>query len=312
MAWVRISDDFYDHPKFDAAGSLGIALWMAGLAWSNRNLTDGFIPRKTALRLLDFEDAAEAVSHAERNGVTNDPRNNDITPSVARFVAERLVKAGLWIEAEGGFSIHGYLDYQKSAAQITAERDRSAARQKAFRDRRKAAETPSQRDGSSNGVTNSNVTSAPNPNPNVQKKRTTSSSTSEAGKPPADPPPVREDVEQACQTLAAAVASNGSRKPTVTQRWRDAARLMLDNDGIALDDVLGAIRWSQADDFWRSNVMSMPTLRKQYDRLRLAAQRPQPGAGLAATGTGGQLAGTDSRIADHYALMAELAAEGAV
>jgi hypothetical protein len=166
MAWVRISDDFYDHPKFDAAGSLGIALWVAGLAWCNRNLSDGFIPRKAAMRLLDFEDAAEAVAHADRNGVTNAPSNTDVTPAVARFVAERLVKAGLWDEVEGGYRVHDYLDYQKSAAQITAERDKNAARQKAFRDRRREAEEGSERNVSRNSVTNAPVTSAPNPNPN--------------------------------------------------------------------------------------------------------------------------------------------------
>lgn len=46
MAWVRLSDDFYDHPKFDKAGALGVALFVSGLAWANRNLTDGFIPRR--------------------------------------------------------------------------------------------------------------------------------------------------------------------------------------------------------------------------------------------------------------------------
>lgn len=309
MAWVRISDDFYDHSKFDAAGSLGIALWVAGLAWSNRNLTDGFIPRKTALRLLDFEDAAEAVRTADRNGVSNAPRNGYVTPDVARFVADRLLKAGLWVEAEGGFTIHDYLDYQKSAEQITAERDKNAARQKAFRDRRSSAKGSSNRNGDRNGVTNGPVTHAPNPNPNPPKDKRTTSSTSEAGEPPTDAP-IRHDVERACRTLVDAIAANGSKRPAITDKWRDAARLMLDKDGRTLDDVLGAIRWSQADEFWRSNVMSMPTLRKQYDRLRLAAQRPQPGTGIATTGTNGRLPGTDSRIADHYQLMAELLAEG--
>ncbi|MGW3072328.1 hypothetical protein [Kitasatospora sp. NPDC001132] len=308
MAWVRISDDFYDHPKFDAAGSLGIALWAAGLAWSNRNLTDGFIPRKTALRLLDFEDAAEAVSNADRNGVTNGPSNGYVTPEVARFVADRLVKAGLWEETEGGFAIHDYLDYQKSAAQITAERDKNAARQKAFRDRRGSAKGSSSRNADRNGVTNGPVTHAPNPNPNPTEEKRTTSSSSADGEPPADPP-IRHDVERVCRALADAVAANGSRKPTITKAWRDAARLMLDKDGIALDDILGAIRWSQADEFWRSNVLSMPTLRKQYDRLRLAAQRGRPSNNLPAQ-TQGHLPGTDSRVAEHYDLMQQLLAEG--
>ncbi|SDJ74810.1 hypothetical protein [Streptomyces indicus] len=175
MAWVRISDDFYDHPKCDAAGALGTALWVAGLAWSNRNLTDGFIPRRSALRLLDFEDAAEAVRYAEHhagsNAVTHDVDHEDLAPLIARFAVRRLVMAGLWEEVEGGFRIHDYLDYQKSAEQIEGERKSSAARQKAFRDRRKKPDStrPSQSDasddGARNSVTHAPVTPAPNPNP---------------------------------------------------------------------------------------------------------------------------------------------------
>ncbi|MCX4751727.1 hypothetical protein OG455_41810 [Kitasatospora sp. NBC_01287] len=121
----------------------------------------------------------------------------------------------------------------------------------------------------------------------------------------------RADVEQACQLLADLVHENGSTRPTVTQRWRDAARLMLDKDGRTLDEVLGAIRWCQADEFWRSNVMAMPKLRSQYDRLRLEAQRKRnAGAQLAATGTDGrQLSTADRRVHDAAQLAARLAAE---
>lgn len=83
--------------------------------------------------------------------------------------------------------------------------------------------------------------------------------------------PTRIDVEQACTLLADLVEANGSRRPTITKAWRTSARLMIDKDRIALTDVLGAIRWSQADPFWCSNVLSMPKLRKQYDQLRLKA-----------------------------------------
>ncbi|AJT67420.1 hypothetical protein T261_5804 [Streptomyces lydicus] len=177
MAWVRISDDFYDHAKFDAAGALGTALWVAGLAWSNRNLSDGFIPHRIARRLLDFEDAAEAVQnaerHSDRNAVTDDMGYEDLAPLLARFAVRRLVAAGLWTETDGGYRIHDYLDYQKSADQINGERKNNAARQKAFRDRKKSpSPTPSagrtaHGHAGGNGVTHSDVTPAPNPNPNT-------------------------------------------------------------------------------------------------------------------------------------------------
>lgn len=87
---------------------------------------------------------------------------------------------------------------------------------------------------------------------------------------------VREDVETVCVHLADRIEANGSRRPKITQEWRTQARLLLDADGRTVDQVLKAIDWCQSDPFWRGNVLSMPTLRKQYDRLRLAAQRASP------------------------------------
>ncbi|MEU8920395.1 hypothetical protein AB0D10_05565 [Kitasatospora sp. NPDC048545] len=90
----------------------------------------------------------------------------------------------------------------------------------------------------------------------------------------------RPDVEEACTLLADLIAENGTKRPTITKRWRDAARLMIDADGVAIADALGAIRWSQADEFWRSVILSMPKLRQKYPQLKLRAQaqkqRKQP------------------------------------
>lgn len=83
----------------------------------------------------------------------------------------------------------------------------------------------------------------------------------------------RDDVDRLCDHLADRIEANGSKRPTITGRWRDAARLMLDRDGRAERDIHAAIDWCQADEFWRSNVLSMPTLRDKYDQLRLQAQR---------------------------------------
>ena len=82
----------------------------------------------------------------------------------------------------------------------------------------------------------------------------------------------RPDVDRLCTHLADCIEANGSKRPTVTARWRDSARLLLDRDGRTEDQVHACIEWCQRDEFWRSNVMSMPKLREQYDQLRLKAQ----------------------------------------
>lgn len=102
-------------------------------------------------------------------------------------------------------------------------------------------------------------------------------SSSEVGKPPSDTEmPTRIDVERVCKHLAERTVNNGCRRPSITKRWRDAARLLIDKDGRTEEQIIKAIDWCQTDDFWRANILSLPTLREKYDQLRLAAQRPQP------------------------------------
>jgi hypothetical protein len=83
----------------------------------------------------------------------------------------------------------------------------------------------------------------------------------------------REDVALLCARLAELVQENGSPRPVISKGWRDAARLLLDRDQRPRDEALQVLEWSQQDDFWRSNILSMPTFRKQYDKLRLRMGR---------------------------------------
>jgi hypothetical protein len=83
----------------------------------------------------------------------------------------------------------------------------------------------------------------------------------------------RPDAERLCQHLADRIEANGSKRPSVTKRWRDAARLMLDNDGRTEGQVMAAIDWCQDHEFWRTNILSMPKLREKYDQMRLQATR---------------------------------------
>lgn len=86
----------------------------------------------------------------------------------------------------------------------------------------------------------------------------------------------RPDLDQLCELLADEIEGNGSKRPAVTKAWREACRLLVDNDGRSVEEVRRAIVWCQADDFWRANVLSMPTLRKQFDKMRLQAERQRP------------------------------------
>jgi hypothetical protein len=79
----------------------------------------------------------------------------------------------------------------------------------------------------------------------------------------------REDVETLCNHLTDLMVGNGSKQPTVTEAWRREARLLLDKDQRSFDEAMSVLDWCQRDEFWKSNIESIPKFRKQYDRLRL-------------------------------------------
>jgi len=112
-------------------------------------------------------------------------------------------------------------------------------------------------------------------------------------------PATRSDVEAICTHLADRIEANGSKRPRITPRWRTAARLLLDHDGRTEQQVVKAIDWCQSDDFWRSNILSMPKLREKYDQLRLSAARASPDS---------KRSTTDDRVAQGLALAKQLRA----
>jgi hypothetical protein len=114
-----------------------------------------------------------------------------------------------------------------------------------------------------------------------------------------DDEPTRPDVDALCRHLADRIEANGSKRPTITKRWRTSARLLLDVDGRTTDQVRAAIDWCQDDEFWRSNILSMPKLREKYDQLRLKALEQQQSRGPAA---GPRPSTTDQRVAEGLAL----------
>jgi hypothetical protein len=81
------------------------------------------------------------------------------------------------------------------------------------------------------------------------------------------------EVQAACDLLADLIEANGSRRPAINERWLSDMERLNRIDERSWEQIHKAIEWCQADDFWRANIMSPGKLRKQYDQLRLAAQR---------------------------------------
>lgn len=130
MPWVRLDDRFPSHRKVALLSDRAFRLYVSALCWSSENLTEG--------RILEKE-----------------------LPLVARVrgpktaVAE-LEAAGLWDRADVGWVIHDYLEYNPDRARVQSERAAGAARQKAFRERKKAEKEAARngdRNAPRNGVT---------------------------------------------------------------------------------------------------------------------------------------------------------------
>jgi hypothetical protein len=90
---------------------------------------------------------------------------------------------------------------------------------------------------------------------------------------PRDATRFRVDVEHICEHLADRIEANGVDRPRISKKWRDAARLLIDKDGKTEAQIHDAIDWSQDDEFWRANILSLPKLREKYSQLQLQAAR---------------------------------------
>lgn len=55
------------------------------------------------------------------------------------------------------------------------------------------------------------------------------------------------------------------------QKWADHIRLMIERDKRTPQQIHNMIDWCQADDFWKTNILSTAKLRKQYDAMKVKA-----------------------------------------
>jgi hypothetical protein len=140
MSYVRIGDDFADHPKIRKLDKTAFVVHVWALCHCGRHLTDGFV-------------ALEALAGC---------------PWVAKRSAldralGHLEGAGLWEREAGGFRIHDYLEYNPDRASVLEKRRLAAERQARWRDNK---EKRKQRgDASRNASTDERVTHTPTPAP---------------------------------------------------------------------------------------------------------------------------------------------------
>lgn len=105
MSWVRIDDNAMDHPKILALTDGAFRLWVQGLAYCHKYLTDGFIS-ELALKGLR---------------------------SYSSFRRHLLLTAGLWEATPAGIQVHDFLQWNDSRDHVTSAREQARERMRKLR-----------------------------------------------------------------------------------------------------------------------------------------------------------------------------------
>ena len=99
MPWVRFEDDYLGSPKLSTLSTAAIALDMAGIIYSARELRDGH------LTVRDVQVLAQLLA-------------------IRRWqpLVDELIRVRRWVGESNGYAIHDYLKYQPSRAHVLAQR----------------------------------------------------------------------------------------------------------------------------------------------------------------------------------------------
>jgi len=82
--------------------------------------------------------------------------------------------------------------------------------------------------------------------------------------------PKPEFSERAKKLKSLMLQNNPKAKiPKSLDDWANGVRLMVEQDKRTLEEIDKVIEWSQKDDFWKTNILSMGKLRKQFDQLTM-------------------------------------------
>lgn len=274
--YVRIHDGLPDHPKIAEVGGMAAWLYVSGLCYASRLLTDGIIPARMVGRLTDL-------------------------PNV-EALASRLLEANLWHRAQHDckdcpqglgdvYVIHDYLDHQRSAAEVRelsekraaagrsggkasgesrrAEANAEANAKQVLKQTRSKIEAETETDTQlkeENLLTSATASPPADDQPDLKPKRKASAKP----KPEAEPRP---DVEALCNRLVELMVENGSDKPKISDAWRTQARLLLDKDQQEyghreFDKAMRLLEWALKHHFWWDKIRSIPKFRDKYGKLR--------------------------------------------
>jgi len=105
MPWFNVDDGFHCHPKVLAAGNAAMGMWARLGSYCAKYATNGVVP------------AAIVKAYGTRSE------------------RDRLLDVGWLTPHPDGYELHDYLDYNRTADQVIADREKAAERKRRQRDR---------------------------------------------------------------------------------------------------------------------------------------------------------------------------------
>jgi hypothetical protein len=118
MPWGRLNDALNDDAKLSAVSDSAFRLWVCGLVYCTKNLTDGFVP-ESEIQFFRLKAKNRAPLIAEL-----------CTPQTS------LGKGPLWHRVEGGYQMHDYHDWNDSRDEVLRQRAKAKERMDRHRGKR--------------------------------------------------------------------------------------------------------------------------------------------------------------------------------
>ena len=233
MSWAKFDDRYDDNRKVKRAwrdNPAAVGLHAMAITYCCRHRTDG---------LVDLDWIEEKLPNARQRA------------AILRTLEER----GLFSRVDDEhYIVNDYLVYNPSR-EDKENQSRGAKAAALARWGKRDASEDAMRDACethSDPHAEPNATPLPNPTPTQVE-------------------PDRPDVDRLLKTLAELMLGNDPKAKVApeSKRWRTDMRLLIDADKRPVDEIEQVIRWCQADQFWRSNILSPGKLREKYTALLL-------------------------------------------
>jgi hypothetical protein len=263
--WAKLDTGLAQHPKVVRAAALeprAPMLYVCGILWAQRHLTDGHVPAAMLYGLLP----APLLM------------GGPLEPA-----ADALEAAGLWERNGDGWQVHDYLEWQRSRDEVEAMREHLREVRSAAGKRGAAARWGNGKDGKrmANGAASGTANEGPDPDPETDTEAEADPEAEGAAARPTraqartrtrEGPPAERPRDELWDELAAQMGHEPASK-SERGRW-NAALGELRREGVTADEL----RVLCAEYLGRWSVELTPTaLAANLGRLRAgASSRPRP------------------------------------